>query len=135
MAQRSNLLQRVGGTRLATQATARVKTSMSSEDAHFFVVKGRRWPKSNPHISEKLCAERVKELMAARRVKKIELKCSISEDSVLFRRGVTRDHLGYARRVVGDNVVTGSRDHRTLDIAHSSGAITVDEFLLMLEKK
>ncbi len=41
---------------------------MPVEDAHYFVVKGRRWRKTDPHIPEKLRAELVKELMAARRV-------------------------------------------------------------------
>lgn len=41
---------------------------MPSEDAHYFVVKGRRWRKTDPHIPEKLRAELVKELMAARRL-------------------------------------------------------------------
>ncbi len=40
---------------------------MPSEDAHYFVVNGRRWRKTDPHIPEKLRAELVKELMAARR--------------------------------------------------------------------
>lgn len=39
------------------------------EEARYFVVKGRRWRKTDPHIPEKLRAELVKELMAARRVK------------------------------------------------------------------
>ena len=47
----------------------RVKTRMPDEDAHYFVVHGRRWRKTNPHIPEKLRAELVKELMAARRIK------------------------------------------------------------------
>ncbi len=38
------------------------------EDAHYFVVNGRRWRKTDPHIPEKLRAELVKELMAARRL-------------------------------------------------------------------
>ncbi len=38
------------------------------EDDHYFVVNGRRWRKTDPHIPEKLRAELVKELMAARRV-------------------------------------------------------------------
>lgn len=42
---------------------------MPNEDAHYFVVKGRRWRKTDPHIPEKLRAELVKELMSARRTK------------------------------------------------------------------
>ncbi len=42
---------------------------MPEEDAHYFVVKGRRWRKTDPHIPEKLRVELVKELMAARRIK------------------------------------------------------------------
>ncbi len=38
------------------------------EDAHYFVVNGRRWRKTDPAIPEKLRVELVKELMAARRV-------------------------------------------------------------------
>lgn len=41
---------------------------MPTEDAHYFVVNGRRWRKTDPDIPEKLRAELVKELMAARRV-------------------------------------------------------------------
>lgn len=41
---------------------------MSSEDAHYFVINGRRWRKTDPDTPEKLRAELVKELMAARRV-------------------------------------------------------------------
>ncbi len=41
---------------------------MPNEDAHYFVVDGRRWRKTDPHIPENLRAELVKELMAARRV-------------------------------------------------------------------
>lgn len=37
------------------------------EDAHYFVVNGRRWRKTDPAIPEQLRAELVKELMAARR--------------------------------------------------------------------
>jgi hypothetical protein len=39
------------------------------EDDHYFVVNGRRWRKTDPHIPEKLRAELVKELMAARRLR------------------------------------------------------------------
>ena len=42
---------------------------MPREDAHYFVVNGRRWRKTDPDIPEKLRAELVKELMAARRVR------------------------------------------------------------------
>ena len=42
---------------------------MPREDAHHFVVNGRRWRKTDPDIPEKLRAELVKELMAARRVR------------------------------------------------------------------
>lgn len=41
---------------------------MPREDAHYFVINGRRWRKTDPDIPEKLRAELVKELMAARRV-------------------------------------------------------------------
>ncbi len=41
---------------------------MPNEDAHHFVVQGRRWRKTDPNIPEKLRAELVKELMAARRL-------------------------------------------------------------------
>jgi hypothetical protein len=39
------------------------------EDDHYFVINGRRWRKTDPHIPEKLRAELVKELMAARRLR------------------------------------------------------------------
>ncbi len=42
---------------------------MPREDAHYFVVNGRRWRKTDPDIPGKLRAELVKELMAARRVR------------------------------------------------------------------
>ncbi len=42
---------------------------MPREDAHYFVVNGRRWRKTDPNIPEKLRAELVKELMGARRVR------------------------------------------------------------------
>ena len=42
---------------------------MSLEDAHYFVVNGRRWRKTDLDIPEKLRAELVKELMAARRIR------------------------------------------------------------------
>lgn len=42
---------------------------MPREDAHHFVVNGRRWRKTEPDMPEKLRAELVKELMAARRVR------------------------------------------------------------------
>jgi hypothetical protein len=42
--------------------------SSPCEDDHYFVVKGRRWRKTDPNIPEKLRAELVKELMAARRI-------------------------------------------------------------------
>ena len=38
-----------------------------AEDDHYFVVKGRRWRATDPHIPDKLEAELVAELMAARR--------------------------------------------------------------------
>ncbi len=41
---------------------------MPREDAHYFVINGRRWRKTDPNIPENLRAELVKELMAARRV-------------------------------------------------------------------
>lgn len=46
-----------------------MNTKMPREDAHYFVVNGRRWRKTDPDIPEKLRAEWVKELMAARRVR------------------------------------------------------------------
>ena len=45
-----------------------MKTKTPREDAHYFVVNGRRWRKTDPDIPEKRRAELVKELMAARRV-------------------------------------------------------------------
>ncbi|MEO8044890.1 MAG: DUF3253 domain-containing protein [Spartobacteria bacterium] len=47
---------------------SRGKAQTPNEDAHHFVIKGRRWRKTDPKIPEKLRAELVKELMAARRV-------------------------------------------------------------------
>ena len=42
--------------------------SAPCEDDHYFVINDRRWRKTDPHIPDKLRAELVKELMAARRV-------------------------------------------------------------------
>lgn len=42
---------------------------MPEEDAHYFVVNGRRWRKTDPDIPAKLRTELVKELMAARRLR------------------------------------------------------------------
>src|ERR1051325_3250846 len=39
------------------------------EDDHYFVVNGRRWRKTDPHIPKKLRTELVKELMAGRRIR------------------------------------------------------------------
>ncbi|MEO7724331.1 MAG: DUF3253 domain-containing protein [Chthoniobacterales bacterium] len=47
---------------------SRGKAQTPNEDAYHFVIKGRRWRKTDPNIPEKLRAELVKELMAARRV-------------------------------------------------------------------
>jgi hypothetical protein len=43
------------------------RTKEPQEDEHYFVVNGRRWRKTDPHIPEKLRVELVRELMAARR--------------------------------------------------------------------
>lgn len=43
-----------------------------TDDGHYIVVDGRRWRASDPHIPEKLRAELVSELMAARRQVKTE---------------------------------------------------------------
>ncbi len=48
--------------------TPSLRRKKPGEDDHYFVVKGRRWRKTDPHIPEKLRAELVKELMAARRI-------------------------------------------------------------------
>ena len=54
---------------MSKEPKSRSAEKMAREDAHYFVVKGRRWRKTDPDIPEKLRAELVKELMAARRVK------------------------------------------------------------------
>ena len=45
-------------------------TEGPDDDPHFFVVKGRRWRRTDPGIPEKLRAELVSELMSARRAVK-----------------------------------------------------------------
>jgi hypothetical protein len=45
------------------------KMKMPRKDDRYFVVNGRRWRRTDPHIPEKLRAELVKELMAARRLR------------------------------------------------------------------
>lgn len=49
-------------------------TAPVTPDGRYIVVRGRLWRCSNPHLSEELRAERVAELMAARRAKQAAMR-------------------------------------------------------------
>jgi hypothetical protein len=46
-----------------------MQAKKTHEHGHYFIVNGRRWRKTDPHIPDNLRAELVKELMTARRTK------------------------------------------------------------------
>jgi len=68
-----------------------------SEDEHFFVMKGRRWRKTDPNIPEGLASELVKALMSARRDVK---KAKASEDASLIR--LVRSRVQNAKVALGE---------------------------------
>ena len=74
---------------------------MDDDDLHYFVIKGRRWRRSDPDIPESLYSELVKELMSARRAVGIAQRAG-DETAVRVARG----------RVQDAKVALGERGHK-----------------------
>ena len=78
-------------------ATKLSNSKFESEDEHFFVMKGRRWRKTDPNIPAALKDELVKSLMDARRLVK---KAKATDDPVLMK--LARTNVNNAKVALGE---------------------------------